>query len=375
MDDFKQQNWGGVNNPGQGQGGSSMPPPPPPPEITLRTMQSDMESMKQSGGENPVPQSFTPPEIKKQPTVELDDLSKEEGMIRPGAGEGVLPPAEAPKKKGKIFILITILILVLAGAAYAGYVFVYPMFAKPAITVNTPVPEPEVVTPEIPETTVIVPEEEMATTTPEELATTTPEVLPEPVVLKTHSSLFISPAEVLASLNIVGSTTLVSVRDVLVSESNNKPSTETALKEIALSNDGGQLVFADAMSLFLPELTAIELSSFFQEDFTSAIFYDKNGSWFGVVAKLKDGVDVDAAKTLMTKLEPSSGLANLYIQNPGTKVGSTFKDGKANNVSTRYMSFSVTGASLNYGWTPNNLFVLSTSYNGIKAMLTKLGVQ
>ncbi len=383
MDDFKQQNWGGMNNPGQGQGGPSMPPPPPPPEITLRTMQSDLESVKQSGGENPVPQAFTPPEVKKQSTIGLEDLSQEEGMIKPGVGEGVLPPAGAPKKKGKIILLITILLLVIAGAAYAGYVYIYPIFAKPAISGNVlppetipPAPLPTPI-PEIPTTVVTTPEvatsTEMATTTPE-IATTTPELPPSPV-LKSHVSLLLTPADSSVSLVVSGTTTLASVRDLLISESNNKPVAETSLKEVPLSNEGGQLVFGDTLSMFLPELSVTELNQLFQDDFTSVIFYDKNGAWFGLIAKLKEGADPLIAKTTMAKLENSDSLVNLYIQNPGTKSVGGFKDGKANNLVTRYISFSKTGASLNYGWTNDNLFVLSTSYNGIKAMLTKLGIQ
>ncbi|MHB9019307.1 MAG: hypothetical protein ACYC3G_00315, partial [Minisyncoccota bacterium] len=110
-ENLNQQNWGGISN-----NGRPVPPPPPPPEITLRTMQSDIESIKQSGGENPIPKPFTPPEIKNQNNMELEDLSKEEGMIKPNNAEGVVPPSEPPKKKLKIFILITVLLLVIAGA-------------------------------------------------------------------------------------------------------------------------------------------------------------------------------------------------------------------------------------------------------------------
>lgn len=384
MDDFKQQNWGGMNNAGSGQdqGGSSIPPPPPPPEITLRTMQSDLESVKQSGGENPTPQAFTPPEIKKQPSVELNDLSQEDGMIRPSASDGVLPPSETPKKKGKVFLLVTILVLVLAGAAYAGYVYIYPMFAKPVIS-NTPVPPANI--PETPSTSItfppenqepiIPPLEETATTTEEELASTTPET-PPLVVLKPHTSLLsANPADIMLNLHIGETVTLTLLRDALVAEAGNKPTAETSLKEVSLSNESGQLVFSDTLALLLPELTSAELTPLFQEDFTSVIFYDKDGAWFGLIAQLNDGADVASAKTLMARLESSTGLANLYLQNPGAKSGTSFKDGKANNLTTRYVSFSTTGASLNYGWTSDNLFVLSTSYNGIKAMLTKLGVQ
>jgi len=375
MDDFKQQNWGAASNSGQGQGGPSMPPPPPPPEITLRTMQSDIESIKQSGGENPIPKPFIPPEIKKQNNMELEDLSKEESMIKPGNGDGVLPPSEPPKKKLKIFILITILILVIAGAAFAGYKFIYPMF-KPVISM--PVEQPAVIPENLPIVETIPPVSELAPPIIEELATTTsPEVIPipEPIVLKSHMSLLVSSADSAVPFVLSAPASLVSIREFLVAEAVNKPSTEMALKEIVLSDQGGQLVFADILPLFLPSFTSAELAPLFEEDFTSVIFYDSNGAWFGMIAKPKADIDIADAKILMAKLEMSADLANLYIQSPGTQVTTEFKDGKANNLPVRYLNFSKTGASLDYGWTSNNLLVISTSYNGVKAMLTKLGVQ
>ncbi|MDO8443175.1 MAG: hypothetical protein Q7S81_02885 [bacterium] len=362
-ENFNQQGLGGANNSGR-----PMPPPPPPPEITLRTMQSDMESIKQSGGENPIPKPFTPPEIKKQNNMELEDLSREEGMIKPGNGEGVVPPSEPPKKKLKIFILIAVLILVIAGSVFAGYMYIYPMF-KPAIVPVVPeipvaIPEPEV----LPE--VLPPVEELA-------PVVVPEVIPtpEPIVLKQHISLLVSPADLSVPLTLSTTTSLTSIKELLIAEAANKPAAATALKEIALSDQGGQLVFADTLPMFLPALTSVELAPLFEEDFTSVISYDSNGAWFGMIAKLKEGADIVAAKALTAKLETSVDFSNLYIQNPAAKVGANFKDGKANNLATRYMSFTQTGASLNYGWTSNNLLVISTSYNGIKAMLTKLGVQ
>ncbi|MDE2001630.1 MAG: hypothetical protein KGI60_03660, partial [Patescibacteria group bacterium] len=42
------------------------PPPPPPPEITLRTMKSDMEGLKQGGGTMQAPKPFTPAEFSRE---------------------------------------------------------------------------------------------------------------------------------------------------------------------------------------------------------------------------------------------------------------------------------------------------------------------
>jgi len=229
-ENLNQQNWGSAGN-----NGRPMPPPPPPPEITLRTMQSDIESIKQSGGENPIAKPFIPPEIKNQTNnMELGDLSKEEGMIKPGNGDGVLPPSEPPKKKLKIFILISVLILVVAGAVFAGYKFIYPMF-KPVIPVAPPQEQLAVIPENIPIITEepIIPESsipESSLPTPEvvppveELATTTPEVIPEtipvppPVVLKQHVSLLVSPADLSAPLILTASTSLISIKELLIAE-------------------------------------------------------------------------------------------------------------------------------------------------------------
>lgn len=353
-----------------------MPPPPPPPEITLRTMQSDIESVKQSGGENPMPKPFTPPEIKTQPNMELEDLSKEEGMIKPGNGEGVVPPSEPPKKKLKIFILIAVLILVVAGAVFAGYKYIYPMF-KPAMPVSVPVEQPAVIPENLPVAETVPPVAESVPPVEELIAPVQEEIIPvpPPVVLKQHISLLVSPADSLVSLALSASTSMVSIKELLTAEAANKSEAATALKEAALSDLGGQLVFADILPMFLPAFASVELAPLFEEDFTNVIFYDSNGAWPGMVAKLKEGADIAAAKTLMAKLETSADLANLYLQDPGVAAAAGFKDGKANNLALRYLSFSKTGASLNYGWTGNNLLVISTSYNGVKAMLTKLGVQ
>lgn len=373
-ENLNQQNWGGANNNAR----PTSPPPPPPPEITLRTMKSDLDSIKQTGGENPVPKPFTPPEIKQQSNMEMDD------MIKPGNGDGIVPPVKPSKSKFKVFLLVFILILVIAGAGFAGYKYIYPMFK--AVSSNVPVvTEPPVIPPQnvipepLPQAPTPEPVSPMATTSMPGTPTTTPEFveIPPVKILKPHVSLLVTPADLSAPLNLASTSpmSLATIKEVLTSESANKPATATALKEVILSNDNGQLVFADVLPMFLSNFNAGELATLFEEDFTSVIFYDSNGAWFGLVAKLRAGTDPVLAKNLMAKLEQSVDLVNLYMQNPGTSVGSVFKDGSANKLPVRYLNFSKAGASLDYGWTNSNLFVISTSYNGMKAILTKLGVQ
>jgi hypothetical protein len=282
--------------------------------------------------------------------------------------------------------------LVLAAAAYVGYVYVYPMFAKPAISLNTPPVNsneaseasvssensivPEIIsttTAELTSTTTEQATSSEESTTTAEVATTT-EIAPVPPVVLPHASLLVSQPEMTAHIVLNASSTLASMKSALITEANNKPQTTTAVKEIVFSNENGQPVFADIFSMFLPDFSAASLNSIFAKDFTTVMTYDKDGVWLGFVAKLNPGVDPSMAKTTMMGLEKSSNLANLYLQNPG-KQAAAFKTGSANNLSVKYLPFANAGASLNYGWTPGNLFVISDSYNGIKAILTKLGIQ
>ncbi|MDP3947893.1 MAG: hypothetical protein Q8Q41_04375, partial [bacterium] len=69
---FGQSQW--PNNPPVG-GGSNLPtrqagvPSPPPPPIGIRTMESDLSTIKESGGSAPEPKPFTPSEFKTQAPV------------------------------------------------------------------------------------------------------------------------------------------------------------------------------------------------------------------------------------------------------------------------------------------------------------------
>src|SRR3989338_8200645 len=92
MDDNKPQGWPdpkpnrfpptGLPRQGRPSAARPTPPPPPPPEITIRTMKSDMEALKQTGGAAPVPKPFTPPELAKLPS-ELKAPSAEKSWTSP----------------------------------------------------------------------------------------------------------------------------------------------------------------------------------------------------------------------------------------------------------------------------------------------------
>lgn len=343
------------------------PPTPPPPEITLRTMQSDLESLKQSGGSGSAPKPFTPPELAKdlsRPAVPPPPMPKipqtDFATQRPAAPAA--PSAAAPKIEteaaggkswGKMLMWGFALILII-GAGVAGYMYVYPLLfpqlppAPPAPAVTTPAPTPAPVAPEAP------------------AATTSP--VAAPVQPKAHTSLLASPASV-SPINLT-TLDLTSLKLALQTEAA-KPAAADTLTEVTLSNTAGQLDASAVLPLMLTSLTADNMKKLFADDFTAALYHDANGVWPVYVLMINNNSSLVEAQPAVTALESSKDLANLFLAAPGTQSAAGFKSGKVGTTDTRYLPFSKTGASLNMAWSGNRL-VISTSYNGLKKTLGSL---
>lgn len=339
-----------------------LPPPPPPPEITLRTMKSDLDSLKQSGGENVTPQSFTPPELKKeiliQPPpspekpeakkVELTDFSKTEDVSKTDVSSQL--SSESKNRSKTVLVIIGILIGVIAIAAVVYFVIYPNFFPLNNLLENVP----GVSTPPV--------SEEAASQREESAALPLPQG-------EGHQSFFTIPADLGATVQLSG-LTLNSWRQAINIEADNKPSGDNILKEIVLSVNGSQPSFSYFLPVIFEDFSSGELSQFFAEDFTTFLFYDKNGVWPGFIAKLKEGADLTKAKILISKLEDSSTLINLYLTSVGAPSSAGFKTG---NYNARYITFPDSSAALDYAWA-NNYLVISASYSGFKVALAKLGL-
>jgi hypothetical protein len=132
---------------------------PQPPNIIIRTMESDLQTMKETGGEIPSieqTQQVTPPED----TFLQQTVTPQEPVITPPPIADFSSPAPSPQTQTppptptKKF-LSTPLIMAFAGIvglgilAALGYFFVYPtlkksLFSEPEVS---PIPSPQVVTP------------------------------------------------------------------------------------------------------------------------------------------------------------------------------------------------------------------------------------
>ncbi len=128
------------------------PPPPPPLRINIRTMQSDIESIKQSGGEAPSPQTFTPEEFKPKTSKQKIENSEvkislnvpsytgpEKPIFKPSqtpsptTSQVPIPPLPTDQKQPKSsfikIILIAIGVIVgIAGLGLLGYYIIFPLF-------------------------------------------------------------------------------------------------------------------------------------------------------------------------------------------------------------------------------------------------------
>ncbi|MEK7555542.1 MAG: hypothetical protein AAB516_01850 [Patescibacteria group bacterium] len=159
-ENIKQQNFSTGENTGS-------VPPPPAPAIGIRTMKSDLESIRQSGGEAPAPQTFIPSELKQempQPAVEEPKIEAalnipgytgpEKPIFEPQQSVSTSQPAPPPPVQPsiqptpqptqtstttpqatkssalKITLLIICAILVVIGLGLLGYYVISPLIFK-----------------------------------------------------------------------------------------------------------------------------------------------------------------------------------------------------------------------------------------------------
>jgi hypothetical protein len=320
-----------IQNPNQ-QPSSSLPQeptqpkfgPPPQPNISLRTPQSDLRSI-QRGDALPVPESVLPPENPSEPVFRPETQVSEGGMH-------IEEEASGGKKKFLLWVIVGVAVIVVGGA---GYFVVYPLLF-----------------PSVEE--------------PEDLTVIPPSTNVEPAV---HQTLFVgipgTTTEVLLT-DLTHSTVNANLASAAVFKQPSGTVQEVVMKDIS----GNQVAFKSYLNVFVPTLTAEALDSWFENDFTEFMYYDDAGAWPGTIAKVKTGANIEEARTAMTAIE-GADLAKFYLLSPG--VLDPFKDGKIKDYAARYAKGSAAGASFNYGF-GGNYFLLSTSYDGLKAAVALLGI-
>lgn len=337
------------------------PPPPPPPEITVRTMKSDLESLKETGGLTPAPKPFTPPELIRDfsrpappppppPKIAPADFSAPKKIESPATAKETSFVEEEKTGGGglkKILSWAAILILAVLVAA-GGYFYVFPLLFPPQI-------------PPQPPKNFNQPAEVPVTGIP------SPAPAPAPALLPHQSLLRFSDGAAPVQLAVVD---LNSLKTAIQKEAGKSGAVGTLI-EMIFSDAGGQVSASAAFSALLPEISSDTFKNLFEEDFTLALYRDENGAWPAYIFKLKTEASQVEAQTMVKDLESSANLKNIFAADPGTPSVGGFKNGQADGTASRYLTYSKKGAALNIAWSGDKL-IISTSYNGLKKILGSL---
>lgn len=295
--------------------------PPPPAKVDIRTFASDVTSIGR-GDAMPIPESVMAPEGEKELLMGPDTENQlPGGSVSEGGG----------KKKAVLWVSSILGVIVLG---LVGYFVVYPLLFPPA----PPEPPPA------------------------------PPAPPAPALI--HQSYFSTAADATARV-VLANVSLFSISDELATVAG--AGLEAGkLQEVVVADSGDSQVPASSyLGAFGLGISAADLATWFEDDFTAFMYYDANGEWPGYVLKLKAGVTADAAKAGLAALE-SADLSALYLDPVGAASGA-FRDGQVNGKAARYVAFpDRAGAAFSYT-VADEYAILSTNYDGAKKAATLLG--
>lgn len=195
----------------------------------------------------------------------------------------------------------------------------------------------------------------------------TPGPTPQPL----HQSFFISAPSETKNISL-NSYSLADIQSALKGEVS-IPLPNKVLKEVVPQIQGKPAVFSQYINALLPGITPNSAARWFEDDFTSFLYYDNDGAWPGYIAKIRSDANVAELKNALSSIEVSD-LSTFYLSDPGQLSG--FKDGKVFSIyPTRYATWTQKGAAFNYAViTDRNYLIFSSSYDGLREAIRLLGV-
>lgn len=307
----------------------------------MRTMESDVKSVQQSGGGVPEPELINPADFGGDAGA---PIFKPETTTPESSNEFKITDDKPKTRRWLIWLFILVLIAFLA---VLGYVYAWPLLFPP--------------TPEITPTTEVEPAENQ----PTDEAPVGPEFA--------HQSFIGTSDELIKKLAVADYSVvnfLTALQGAIISGG------VSGVEEVAFETNGMPVKTIDFLKTMLPELEGGDflslLEAAFTKDFTTLLYTDNNGVWPIYVFKRSDsGFPVDA--TLLSELETAS-VGNLYVT-PPTGNAAAFRSGKLNDrYDTRYAVYEQGApASLNYALMDNYL-VIATTYDGLKNVAALLGL-
>ncbi len=313
-------------------------------KIDMRTMESDMSSVKASGGGSPspyTPGSAAPTPRPSQPasspatgasSFNVADMSAPEN-IEVGTKSPIMPTA--PQKNNKVF-LWAIIGIVVVGLIAAAYFFLWPALKGIQEAKEKIAPAEEV-----------TPAEEIVRPPATEEGVATPEVI------AVHASFFKTPADVVSELR----PEIFSAAGVKAAI---QPTSTTVplLKELVIKTGENQPIsFKSFAELFFPTFFTPNVVLNFEPDFTFVSYSNSRGTWLALVAKLKGSSDMSFIQQEMNRFQSEPGIKNLYLTDPGNAFA--WKDGKIGGKPASVLEFSTRGNEFAYVWFDRYLVVSS----------------
>lgn len=315
--------------------GGLVPPPPPSSDIKIRTMDSDIKSVGETGGGTPEPEVINP-----------SDIGNVGGPVF--TPETSVPEAPAPSVKEEsqkmrpwIFWILIIVLLIVLGII--GYFLITPL---------------------------VFPAEVGGEPTETEVATSTVEIIPPAAPV--HQSAFNLQGDKVAKLAI-SNLSLVSVIAALQGEATKTLPTGD-FKEVYFEVAGKLAKFSEYLAVLLPEIVGsdaeVVLKTSYNDDFSAFLYYDDNGAWPGYVIKKKDLTFVNDIG-LFADIETAS-VGNVFLTPPLGRQDS-FRAGTVGKHANRYAPYPQSGVSFSYGLFDDYL-IISTNYNGLLKVAEALGL-
>lgn len=356
---MEQQPYSPFGNQSQ-QNQDNIPPSPTSDSgVEARTMQSDMESVRQSGGEAPQSQIVNAPEIHQDAPVQEAPSPTPSPIIEPvPIASETTPPPSGNSFNVKTLLLVIGSFVLAAAIGYGVYILVASLDSKSF----TPAPA-------LNDFPAVVPEEAKETDAGE-TPTQSDALSIAPLV---HTTLISFTRVEPVSLNDF---TFASLKAGVVSSSKEKL-VAGSTKELVFQDAAGNYLETDVfLRAFLPSVESLAIH--FNRDPTVWIYSDRVGGMkFGAALVLREEAPFPAVSSLAANSIEGAveEIKNLFVASVVVPASAEFKDGQVEGTAVRFLPFQTSSGNVfEYGWTKVNgkdVMIMTSSYNQMVDVLRK----
>lgn len=369
---------------------------PPPNNIFIRTMNSDMETLKDNGGSlpsfNSPNTSFTQtPTPAAAPINSIQNNPAPEGINNPFANQPTNPspmtpsfdnqvnvtiPAEVPeepkKKKTPAILLIILGVLMLAAGGFAVYKFVWPKFIKP----KTPVAinnfkcgcdaNSQPTCTATGTGTACLNAGDCQCEQPTTTSTTVPFTPFIDIPSSANNPLAITPI----SLDFTNKSLAATILGMIKTEVN-KATPVNTLKPIRIDYKGQYLSSKEISAVLFKNLPP-DVSNYMTDKYNVYAYYGNLGASLGFIAETNSPDSMRAAMTAWENKGMLDGVINLFLKPVIKPTTIAFKDRLLPIGGTaRYITYKTKNTELNYILYGNYL-IITTSKDNLEAVINNL---